>query len=156
MCSFIFELDPVRGSLLPKMHCLGSILSPFLAGSAVESKRCSGITVSEKLCSKTQIPVLFIIKQITAVCPPEGMRRFCFCFRICRVWCSDILSSNRTDSSSLLFSFLIPSIVSWSLYPIIRGQAIPAAPWQKSWAITASDFERDALVSAALNGFLQL
>ena len=39
MRSFIFELDPVRGSLLPKMHRLGSILTSFLAGSAVESQR---------------------------------------------------------------------------------------------------------------------
>ena len=82
-------------------HLRDGNMSPFLAGSAVESKRCSRITVSEKLCSMTQIPVFFIIKQITAVCPSEGMRRFCFCFRICRMRFHEPFYCDRTDSSGI-------------------------------------------------------
>ena len=84
-----------------EMHRLRSILAPFLAGSAVKCKRCSRIAVAEELRCKPQIPVFFIIEQITAVCPSEGMRRFCFCFRICRVCFHETLNSNCTDSSGV-------------------------------------------------------
>ena len=87
--------------ILPEMHRLRSILPAFLAGSAIKCKRCSRIAVAEKFCRKTQISVFFIIKQITAVCPSEGMRRFCFRLRICRMGFHEPFNGYDTDSSGV-------------------------------------------------------